>query len=129
MSLQKTTLNDQPITKLSNTVQGDYKFGMDIPDIMISDAIKKSTGYNYYIAKKKESAKEKTSAETANSIQYSRITASHRVSTWRQLTINRKPKCMTLLVDSYARVRTETPPLPCKRHVVKDLVVQSILDL
>ncbi|GJW16701.1 hypothetical protein Tco_0024137 [Tanacetum coccineum] len=32
----------------------DYKFRMEIPDIMISDAIKKSEGYNYYIAKKKE---------------------------------------------------------------------------
>nr|GEV11166.1 hypothetical protein [Tanacetum cinerariifolium] len=32
--------DDQPITKLSNAVKGDYKFGMEIPDIMISDAIK-----------------------------------------------------------------------------------------
>ncbi|GJX50467.1 hypothetical protein Tco_0277312 [Tanacetum coccineum] len=51
--------DDQPITKWSNTVKGDYKFGMEIPDTMISDVIKKSTGYNYYIAKKKESAKDK----------------------------------------------------------------------
>ncbi|GKA05962.1 hypothetical protein Tco_0685082 [Tanacetum coccineum] len=49
-----STQDDQPITKLSNTVKGDYKFGMEIPDIMISDAIKKSTGCNYFIAKKKE---------------------------------------------------------------------------
>ncbi|GJV78705.1 hypothetical protein Tco_1514575 [Tanacetum coccineum] len=46
--------DDQPITKLSNIVKGDYKFGMEIPDTMISDAIKKSAGYNYYIAMKKE---------------------------------------------------------------------------
>ncbi|GKE28179.1 hypothetical protein Tco_1443563 [Tanacetum coccineum] len=32
---------------------------MGIPDSMISDAIKKSTGYGYYMAKKKESAKDK----------------------------------------------------------------------
>ncbi|GJW66279.1 hypothetical protein Tco_0120703 [Tanacetum coccineum] len=32
---------------------------MDIPNIMISDTIKKLAGYNYYIAKKKESAKDK----------------------------------------------------------------------
>nr|GEZ30679.1 hypothetical protein [Tanacetum cinerariifolium] len=32
---------------------------MEIPDVMISDAIKKSVGYYYYIAKKKESAKDK----------------------------------------------------------------------
>nr|GEW61088.1 retrovirus-related Pol polyprotein from transposon TNT 1-94 [Tanacetum cinerariifolium] len=38
---------------------GNYKFGMEIPDSMISDAIKKSVGYNYYMAKKKESTKDK----------------------------------------------------------------------
>ncbi|GKC54239.1 hypothetical protein Tco_1076984 [Tanacetum coccineum] len=54
-----STQDDQPVTKLSNTVKGDYKFGMEIPDTMISDAIKKSAGYNYYIAKKKESEKDK----------------------------------------------------------------------
>nr|GEV74604.1 hypothetical protein [Tanacetum cinerariifolium] len=54
-----STQDDQPITKLSNTVKGDYKFGMEIPGKMISDAIKKLAGYNYYIAKKKESAKDK----------------------------------------------------------------------
>ncbi|GJZ36994.1 hypothetical protein Tco_0583185 [Tanacetum coccineum] len=54
-----STQDDQPITKLSNTVKGDYNFGMEILDTVISDAIKKSAGYNYYIAKKKESAKDK----------------------------------------------------------------------
>ncbi|GKD76850.1 hypothetical protein Tco_1339471 [Tanacetum coccineum] len=29
--------DDQPITKLSNAVKGDYKFGMEIPDIMIKE--------------------------------------------------------------------------------------------
>ncbi|GJX98425.1 hypothetical protein Tco_0355444 [Tanacetum coccineum] len=47
--------DDQPITKLSNTVKGNYKFGMEIPDIMISDAIKKLAGYKFYMAKKVES--------------------------------------------------------------------------
>ncbi|GJX66056.1 retrovirus-related pol polyprotein from transposon TNT 1-94 [Tanacetum coccineum] len=51
--------DDQPVTKLSNTVKGDYKFRMEILDTMISDAIKKSAGYKYYITKKKESAKDK----------------------------------------------------------------------
>ncbi|GJY19893.1 hypothetical protein Tco_0392459 [Tanacetum coccineum] len=46
--------DDQPITKLSNIVKGDYKFRMEILDTMISDAIKKSAGYNHYIAKRKE---------------------------------------------------------------------------
>ncbi|GKC67110.1 hypothetical protein Tco_1099708 [Tanacetum coccineum] len=51
--------DDQPVTKFSNTVKGDYKFRMEILNTMISDAIKKSAGYKYYIAKKKESAKDK----------------------------------------------------------------------
>ncbi|GKA89055.1 hypothetical protein Tco_0810867 [Tanacetum coccineum] len=32
------------ITKLLNTTNGDYKFGMEVPDAMISDAIKKKVG-------------------------------------------------------------------------------------
>ncbi|GJZ42772.1 ribonuclease H-like domain-containing protein [Tanacetum coccineum] len=52
--------DDQPITKLSNTVKGDYKFGMKIPDTMISDAIKKLEGYKFYMAKKVESENAKT---------------------------------------------------------------------
>ncbi|GJX69079.1 hypothetical protein Tco_0304806 [Tanacetum coccineum] len=51
--------DDQPITKLSNTIKGDYKFGMEIPDLIISDAIKKSVGYKYYMAMKVESEKAK----------------------------------------------------------------------
>ncbi|GKA37228.1 hypothetical protein Tco_0723793 [Tanacetum coccineum] len=47
--------DDQPITKLSNTVKGDYKFGMEIPDTMIIDVIKKLAGYKFYMAKKVES--------------------------------------------------------------------------
>ncbi|GJW10941.1 hypothetical protein Tco_1576768 [Tanacetum coccineum] len=47
--------DDQPITKLSNTVKGDYKFGMKIPDTMTSDAIKKLVGYKFYMTKKVES--------------------------------------------------------------------------
>nr|GEV02587.1 putative ribonuclease H-like domain-containing protein [Tanacetum cinerariifolium] len=43
----------------SNAQQCDYKFGMEIPDSMISDAIKKSVGYKYYMTKKKESVKDK----------------------------------------------------------------------
>ncbi|GJW39346.1 hypothetical protein Tco_0065191 [Tanacetum coccineum] len=46
--------DDHPITKLLNTTNGDYKFGMEVPDAMISDAIKKKAGYQYYMAKKVE---------------------------------------------------------------------------
>ncbi|GKA48410.1 hypothetical protein Tco_0741368 [Tanacetum coccineum] len=33
--------DDNPITKLLSTTNGDYKFGMEVPDAMISDVIKK----------------------------------------------------------------------------------------
>ncbi|GKC09960.1 hypothetical protein Tco_1001570, partial [Tanacetum coccineum] len=51
--------DDHPITKLLSTTNGDYKFGMDVPDAMISDVIKKKAGYKYYMAKKVESEKAK----------------------------------------------------------------------
>nr|GEU53024.1 hypothetical protein [Tanacetum cinerariifolium] len=55
--------DDSPITKLSNTVKGTYKFRMEIPDTMIRDAFKQSTGYKYYKAKKVESKKSKDAKE------------------------------------------------------------------
>ncbi|GJS18469.1 hypothetical protein Tco_0412941 [Tanacetum coccineum] len=39
---------------------GDYRFGMEIPDTMISDAIKKLAGYKFYMAKKVKSENAKT---------------------------------------------------------------------
>ncbi|GKD48961.1 hypothetical protein Tco_1277937 [Tanacetum coccineum] len=55
--------DDLPITKLSNTLKGTYKFGMEIPDIMVNEAFKKSAGYKYYKAKKVESEKVKAAEE------------------------------------------------------------------
>ncbi|GJY76105.1 hypothetical protein Tco_0481221, partial [Tanacetum coccineum] len=55
--------DDLPITKLSNTIEGKFKFGMEIPDIMIDDAFKKTTGFTYYKAKKVESEKAKAIEE------------------------------------------------------------------
>nr|GEW69698.1 hypothetical protein [Tanacetum cinerariifolium] len=46
--------DDQPITNLLSTTNGDYKFGLEVLDVMISDAIKKKLGYMYYMAKKVE---------------------------------------------------------------------------
>nr|GEU66108.1 hypothetical protein [Tanacetum cinerariifolium] len=51
--------DDHPITKLLNTTNGDYKFGMEVPDSIFSDAIKKKAWYKYYIAKQLESEKDK----------------------------------------------------------------------
>ncbi|GKE13844.1 hypothetical protein Tco_1421421, partial [Tanacetum coccineum] len=39
--------DDLPITKLSNNVDGKFKFGLEIPDTMIDDAFKKTAGYKY----------------------------------------------------------------------------------
>ncbi|GJZ94236.1 hypothetical protein Tco_0666439 [Tanacetum coccineum] len=47
-------ISSSKLHKLSNTIKGDYKFGMEIPDTMISDAIKKLAGYKFYMAKKVE---------------------------------------------------------------------------
>ncbi|GKC09443.1 hypothetical protein Tco_1001053 [Tanacetum coccineum] len=47
--------DDHPITKLLSITNGEYKFRMEVPDAMISYAIKKKAGYKYYIAKKVES--------------------------------------------------------------------------
>ncbi|GJU50120.1 hypothetical protein Tco_1219675 [Tanacetum coccineum] len=51
--------DDHPITKFLSTTNGDYNFGMKVPDAMISDAIMKKAGYKYYMAKKVESKKAK----------------------------------------------------------------------
>ncbi|GJZ71843.1 hypothetical protein Tco_0635694 [Tanacetum coccineum] len=51
--------DDHAITKLLSTTNGDYKFGMEVLDAMISDAIKKKARYKYYMAKKVESEKDK----------------------------------------------------------------------
>ncbi|GJR76161.1 hypothetical protein Tco_0088526 [Tanacetum coccineum] len=55
--------DDSPLTKLSNTVDGKFKFGMEIPNIMINDTFKKSARYKYYKAKKVESNKAKSTEE------------------------------------------------------------------
>ncbi|GJZ08911.1 putative reverse transcriptase domain-containing protein [Tanacetum coccineum] len=51
--------DDHPIPKLLSTTNGEYKFRMEVPDAMISDAIKKKAWYKYYLAKKVESEKAK----------------------------------------------------------------------
>ncbi|GKC92330.1 hypothetical protein Tco_1157772, partial [Tanacetum coccineum] len=50
---------DLPLTKLTNTIKGNYIFRMEILDTIIDDAFKKSLGYKYYRAKKVENEKAK----------------------------------------------------------------------
>ncbi|GJV69934.1 hypothetical protein Tco_1485443, partial [Tanacetum coccineum] len=40
--------DDHPITKLLSITNGEYKFGMEVPNAMISDAIKKGKGFMCY---------------------------------------------------------------------------------
>ncbi|GJW19589.1 hypothetical protein Tco_0351260 [Tanacetum coccineum] len=51
--------DDHPITKLLSTTNGEFMFGMEVSDAMISYSIKKKAGYKYYMAKKMESKKAK----------------------------------------------------------------------
>ncbi|GJS88416.1 hypothetical protein Tco_0771052 [Tanacetum coccineum] len=138
--------DDQPITKLSNTVKGDDKFGMEIPDIMISDAIKKVAEYKFYMAKKVESenaktvdeleeqhidvvprktrslaiAKEIVIGELANSISIQGPRTRQRQRS--QLTIH--SQIDDAIGDTYVEWGQEL-----KGHIVKDPTVQSLVDV
>nr|GEX63043.1 hypothetical protein [Tanacetum cinerariifolium] len=50
---------DLPLSNLTNTIKGTYKFEMEILDTMINDVFKKSVGYKYYKTKKGETEKAK----------------------------------------------------------------------
>ncbi|GJT63046.1 hypothetical protein Tco_1006579 [Tanacetum coccineum] len=105
---------------------------MEILDTMISDAIKKSAGYNYYIAKKKESAKDKivdkpeeqpvssVKSELVNSISIQEPHTQRRRRS--QLTID--SHIDNAIVDAYAEWGQKL-----KGPVVEDPTVQSLLDL
>ncbi|GJT74788.1 two-component response regulator ARR12-like protein [Tanacetum coccineum] len=62
-SVDAQQVDNSPITKLSNTVKGTYKFGMEIHNKMIYEAFKKLARYKYYKDKKVESEKAKASKE------------------------------------------------------------------
>ncbi|GJX23019.1 hypothetical protein Tco_0227464 [Tanacetum coccineum] len=112
---------------------GDYKFGMKVPDAMISDAIKKKVGYTYYMAKKMESEKAKIvnepeeqhvslvkSGELAKSFSIQEPhTQQHR---WSQLTIDNQLD--DTVADTYAEWGQKL-----KGPAIKDPAVQSLLDL
>ncbi|GJU36738.1 hypothetical protein Tco_1185092 [Tanacetum coccineum] len=54
---------DYPLSKLINIVEGELKFGMEIPETMITDAIKESSKYKYYKIKKDQSEKNNVEGE------------------------------------------------------------------
>nr|GEW75927.1 hypothetical protein [Tanacetum cinerariifolium] len=99
--------DDHPITKLLNTTNGDYKFGMEVLDAMISDAIKKKAVYKYYMAKKVET-------NVPNKL--------------KKDDVPRKTSSLTIakeaVVDMYNKRGQKI-----KGPTVKDPAVQSLLDL
>ncbi|GJS63706.1 hypothetical protein Tco_0678270 [Tanacetum coccineum] len=105
--------NDQPITKLLITTNGDDKFEMEVPEAMISDAIKKKGGYTYYMAKKVES-------KIANSISIQEPHTQQRRRS--QLTIHNQLD--DTVADTYDKWGQKLKGL-----TVDDPAVQSLLDL
>ncbi|GKD93711.1 hypothetical protein Tco_1373548, partial [Tanacetum coccineum] len=133
----QSSQDDHPITKLLNTTNGEYKFGMKVPDAMINDAIKKKARYKYYIAKKVESEKAKIvdklegqhvspiksgrgKGELANSISIQESPSQQRRRS--QLTIDSQ------LDDTVANTYAEWGQ-KLKGPAVEDMAVQSLLDL
>ncbi|GJR16726.1 hypothetical protein Tco_0965253 [Tanacetum coccineum] len=49
--------HDSLLSKMINTVDGEFKFGMEIPYTIINDAIKQLVRYKYYMIKKGQSEK------------------------------------------------------------------------
>ncbi|GJW41352.1 hypothetical protein Tco_0067197 [Tanacetum coccineum] len=52
------------LSKLIKTVDGEFKFGIEIPDTMINDTIKQSAGYKVYQSKKKKSEEDDAQEES-----------------------------------------------------------------
>nr|GEX48326.1 hypothetical protein [Tanacetum cinerariifolium] len=132
--------DDHPITKLLSTTKGEYKFGMEVPDAMISDAIKKKAWYKYYMAKKVETnvpnklkkdvvprkirsltiVEEAIVGELAKSISIQESCSQRRRRS--QLTIdNQTGKAVADMYNEWGQ--------KLKGPVVEDPAVQSLLDL
>ncbi|GKA46640.1 hypothetical protein Tco_0739523 [Tanacetum coccineum] len=105
---------DSPLTKLINTVEGKFKFGMEIPDTMINDAIKQSTRYKYYKHKKNESNQEVNVP-----------------SMFKKNVVPRKQRSITIANNLVPQedVAVELAKSKPKGPAIEDPVVQSLLDL
>ncbi|GJX19982.1 hypothetical protein Tco_0222659 [Tanacetum coccineum] len=121
--------DDQPITKLLSTTNGDYKFGMEVPDAMISDAIKKKASkclqqtQERCCAKKTRSltiAEETVVGELAHSISIQEPCSQQRQRS--QLTIDSQTD------EAVANIYNEWGQ-KLKGPAVDDPAVQSLLDL
>nr|GEX87378.1 hypothetical protein [Tanacetum cinerariifolium] len=136
--------DDLPITKLSNNIEGKFKFVMEIPDTMIDDAFKTIAGYKYYKAKKVKSeneanvlklfkknvaprkirsvtiAKESVAAELVKSISIKEPHTQQR----RRSKLRTNSQMDKYVAHTYAELGQKL-----KGRVVDDLAVQSLLDL
>ncbi|GKB56002.1 hypothetical protein Tco_0912188 [Tanacetum coccineum] len=107
---------------LHDTLGGDYKFGMEIPDRMISDAIKKLAGYKFYMAKKVESE----NAKTVDEPEEQHVSA---VKSGKQdLRLSLKKQLQRQTEEAIANMYNEWGQ-KLKSPAVDDPAVQSLLDL
>ncbi|GJX48025.1 hypothetical protein Tco_0273215 [Tanacetum coccineum] len=142
---------DSPLTKLTNTVKGTYKFGMEIPDTMINDAFKHSTGYKYYKAKKAESEKAKVADDpeeqhvspvrSGKGKGYMRLgdQEANVSSAFKKIVVPRKIRTLTVtgnIVEEPVAVELAKSIRPyaewgqkLKEPVVEDPAIQLLLDL
>nr|GEW73159.1 hypothetical protein [Tanacetum cinerariifolium] len=120
----------------------DYKFGIEIPDTMISDAVKKLAGYKFYMAKKVESKNAKIVDEPEE--QHVSLDESGKAKGFmcygnqvenvpkslKKDVVPRKTRSQTfieetiIVTDTYAEWGQKLKGL-----LVDDLAVQSLLDL
>ncbi|GJZ75497.1 hypothetical protein Tco_0639962 [Tanacetum coccineum] len=132
--------DDHPITKLLSITNGEYMFGMEVPDAMISDAIKKKVGYKYYIAKKVESEEtkivDKSEEQHVSPIKSGRgkgfmcygDQVSNVPNKLKKDVVPRKIRSLTIAEEAVVDMYNEWGQ-KLKGPVVEDLTVQSLLGL
>ncbi|GKD70586.1 hypothetical protein Tco_1324676 [Tanacetum coccineum] len=60
--------HDSLLSKMINTVDGEFKFGMEIPYTIINDAIKQLVRYKYYMIKKGQSEEDNDEEESEEQV-------------------------------------------------------------
>ncbi|GJX23763.1 hypothetical protein Tco_0228208 [Tanacetum coccineum] len=113
--------DDSPITKLSNTVKGTYKFGMEIPDIMVNEAFKKSAGYKYYKTKKVESEKAKDAEEPEEQNVSPVRSGKEMVYAFREETLAVE-LAKSISIDEQRTQQRRRSQLTIDRHIENDVV-------
>ncbi|GJZ74773.1 hypothetical protein Tco_0639238, partial [Tanacetum coccineum] len=138
---------------LSTNKNGEFKFGMEIPDTMINDAIKQSAGYKVYQSKKKKS-EEDNAQEESEEQNVSTVTGRKRTITYADNLLETEDEAVLLaksvsteeqrrqqqgimtqlVIEKEANIEVEEA-FPAKKGkklkgiATEDPTVQSILDL